>query len=179
MADHALTRKEFAVLLAICEDRSVAQVGRKLGITATTVKTHLRSLHRKLGVQTSAEAVTKAWRMGILQSCPTCRRTRNSKDGADCAEIPQHEPLDEAHPVLLRRKPLAPRQQQTLELIALGCTTDEIAAKLFLTSNSVRTNTKNLFRNLGVHDRSHAVAIGFAEGYLTREHVKGSNKPKE
>ena len=174
-----VSKKEFQVLIGLCEDLPFEEIGQRLGITSSTARTHARTLYKKLRVHTNREAITRAWRLGVLQTCPTCRRPQEvpglEEQVQDVQALFEGEGVEE---VELERG-LAARQQQVLELLAIGYSTEQIAKKLFLTSNTIRTNLKNLYRNLGVHERAHAVAIGFAEGYLTPEHVKGTNKPKE
>ncbi|MDX8050427.1 LuxR C-terminal-related transcriptional regulator [Lentzea sp. BCCO 10_0798] len=58
------------------------------------------------------------------------------------------------------------REMEVLQHISDGFTTEEIGAALYLTENSVRTLTKNLFRRLGVRERAHAVNVGFQRGWL-------------
>jgi two-component system, NarL family, nitrate/nitrite response regulator NarL len=58
-----LTPREVEVLAAIGDGLSNKAVARRLGISQHTVKFHVESLFRKLGVATRAEAVHKGlWR---------------------------------------------------------------------------------------------------------------------
>jgi DNA-binding NarL/FixJ family response regulator len=58
--DHPLlTPRELEVLSAIGEGMSNKTIARKLGISLHTVKFHVESLFRKLGVRTRAEAVAR------------------------------------------------------------------------------------------------------------------------
>ncbi len=54
-----LTRRERVVLSNLSEDVTLEQIATKLFVTRNTVKSQVRSLYRKLGVSTRAEAV--AW----------------------------------------------------------------------------------------------------------------------
>jgi DNA-binding NarL/FixJ family response regulator len=40
-------------------------VAARLGISYTTVRTHMRSLGSKLGVHSKLEAIVKAWELGL------------------------------------------------------------------------------------------------------------------
>jgi len=53
---------------------------------------------------------------------------------------------------------LTRRQRQVLELLGEGRTTREIAAALALSTETVRTHLKHLYRRLGVHSRDEAAA---------------------
>lgn len=57
---HALTERELEVLRALRDARSNAQIGEQLGISALTVKNHLRKIMRKLGASNRVQAVAEA-----------------------------------------------------------------------------------------------------------------------
>jgi DNA-binding NarL/FixJ family response regulator len=63
----ALTARERAILELLSTGASYAEMGRELAIRLNTVRTHIRSLYHKLGVQNRAEAVNLAWNMGLLR----------------------------------------------------------------------------------------------------------------
>lgn len=48
------------------DDRRTSGIARELGISEATVRTHLRNIHRSLGVHTNAAAVGRAFRSGLL-----------------------------------------------------------------------------------------------------------------
>ena len=58
----ALTARERMALRLLCEGRSNAQIGWQLGIAEKTVRNHVSSLYRKLGVRSRAEAIVLAHR---------------------------------------------------------------------------------------------------------------------
>jgi DNA-binding CsgD family transcriptional regulator len=61
-----LTPREIEVLIALSEGMSNKAVARRLDISQHTVKFHVESIFRKLGVTTRAEAVAKGLRQGIV-----------------------------------------------------------------------------------------------------------------
>ncbi len=61
---------------------------------------------------------------------------------------------------------LAPRQHETLRLLADGRSTDEIAAKLGVTRETARGYIRRLLRTLGAHSRLEAVARGRNRGLV-------------
>jgi len=63
----ALTPRERAILELLSTGASYAEMGRELRIQVNTVRTHIRSLYDKLGVENRAEAVNLAWSMGLLR----------------------------------------------------------------------------------------------------------------
>jgi LuxR family transcriptional regulator, transcriptional regulator of spore coat protein len=60
-----LTRREQVVLSNLSEDVTLEQIATKLFVTRNTVKSQVRSLYRKLGVSTRADAVAWARQQGI------------------------------------------------------------------------------------------------------------------
>jgi DNA-binding CsgD family transcriptional regulator len=63
-----LTERERSVLAALAEESSMSALGATLYLSPNTVKTHLRSVYRKLGVRSREEALDEAVRLGILRS---------------------------------------------------------------------------------------------------------------
>jgi PAS domain S-box-containing protein len=74
-------------------------------------------------------------------------------------------PLSE--PIRLGPEPrLTPRQRETLELIAAGLSTAEVARKLGLSRETVRNHLRNAFSELGVHTRVEAIVEARRVGLL-------------
>jgi LuxR family maltose regulon positive regulatory protein len=63
-------------------------------------------------------------------------------------------------------EPLSERELEVLQLVAEGLTNPEIAARLFLSLNTVKVHTRNIYGKLGVRNRTEAVARGRALGVL-------------
>ena len=62
-----LTPRENEVLGMIAEGLSAPEIGRRIHLSPTTVKTHLHTLYEKLGVSDRAAAVAEAMRRGLLE----------------------------------------------------------------------------------------------------------------
>jgi DNA-binding NarL/FixJ family response regulator len=62
----SLTVREKEVLRLMADGLSSRAVASKLGISYTTVRTHIRSLGGKLGVHSKLEAIVKARELGLL-----------------------------------------------------------------------------------------------------------------
>ena len=60
-----LTRRELVVLEHLSEDVTLEEIASKLWVTRNTVKSQVRSLYRKIGVSTRADAVTWAQAAGL------------------------------------------------------------------------------------------------------------------
>ncbi len=61
---------------------------------------------------------------------------------------------------------LSERELEVLQLIADGFTNQEVAAKLFLSLNTVKVHTRNIYGKLGVHSRTQAIARSQELGLL-------------
>lgn len=60
-----LTPRETEILRALAAGETTTQVAARLGISALTVQSHVKSILAKLGVHSKIEAVTLAWRHGL------------------------------------------------------------------------------------------------------------------
>lgn len=63
----SLSERELEVLRGVAEGRSAAEIGKRLHLSPTTVKSHLRNLYAKLDVGDRAAAVAEAMRRGLLE----------------------------------------------------------------------------------------------------------------
>jgi DNA-binding NarL/FixJ family response regulator len=61
---------------------------------------------------------------------------------------------------------LTPREVDVLRLIAGGNANKEVAAKLSLTEETVKSHVRNVLAKLGANDRTHAVAIAIKRGII-------------
>jgi DNA-binding NarL/FixJ family response regulator len=62
--------------------------------------------------------------------------------------------------------PLTPREVDVLQLVAKGNANKEIAARLSLTEETVKSHIRNILAKLEANDRTHAVAIGVKRGII-------------
>ncbi len=63
----ALTTQEHRVLDLLSDGASYAEIGRGLHIGVNTVRSHIRGLYDKLGVQNGPQAVSLGWSLGLLR----------------------------------------------------------------------------------------------------------------
>lgn len=61
-----LSPRELEIVALIADGHENKQIARRLGISETTVKTHLRSAFERLGVTSRSEAVATALRHGLI-----------------------------------------------------------------------------------------------------------------
>lgn len=64
-------------------------------------------------------------------------------------------------------RPLTPREQEVVMLIALGEDTREIAAGLHLSPETVKSHIRNAMSKLCVHSRAQLVAVALTSGQVT------------
>lgn len=62
-----LTKREQEVLRLVAEGLSAPDIGKRIHLSTTTVKSHLHSLYEKLGVSDRAAAVAEGMRRGLLE----------------------------------------------------------------------------------------------------------------
>lgn len=76
-------------------------------------------------------------------------------------------------PALLSRKAtqrmpsLSKREREIMDLLSQGLTGEDVAERLFLSSETVKTHIRNAMSKLEAHTRVHAVAIALREGYIS------------
>jgi DNA-binding NarL/FixJ family response regulator len=63
---HGLTPQEVRVLGLLADGHGYQAAADQLGISLNTVRDHIRSIYERLHVHSRAEAVSKAWKRGIL-----------------------------------------------------------------------------------------------------------------
>lgn len=77
------------------------------------------------------------------------------------ARIAAGEPLDEVEYAsgdwLGRQEGLTPRESEVIAMIGEGLNNEEIAARLFLSINSIKTYVRTGYRKIGAHSRAQAV----------------------
>ena len=61
-----LTERQLEVLHLLCLGLTSREIAQRLWIAETTVENHLRVVYRRLGCRTRAEAVSRAFRLGIV-----------------------------------------------------------------------------------------------------------------
>jgi LuxR family maltose regulon positive regulatory protein len=65
-ADLELSERELTLLRLLASDLSQREIGSELFISLNTVKGHVKSIFRKLGVTSRADAVARGRELGLL-----------------------------------------------------------------------------------------------------------------
>ena len=82
------------------------------------------------------------------------------------APPPSEDPPFSASAESIERLGLTPRELEILGLIADGLSTREIAERLFVSENTVKTHSSRLFAKLGARRRTQAVQIAREAGVV-------------
>jgi DNA-binding CsgD family transcriptional regulator len=64
------------------------------------------------------------------------------------------------------RSKLTDREREVMTLVASGLQSGEIAARLFLSPETIKSHAQNSMGKLGAHTRAHAVAIALVRGEI-------------
>lgn len=116
-----------------------------------------------------------AWRQGwydeVRRVFPSLREIERQVAFPNVAEVnrllaqqlsEQNLSLDEPRPahVDITADPLSQREREVLQLVADGCTSREIAARLVITTATVKKHLEHIYLRLDVHNRTSAVLQG-------------------
>ena len=65
--DYGLTPRELEILEILPSGETITEIASRLFLSVATIKTHIGSIYRKLGVKNRVRAINKARRAGLLQ----------------------------------------------------------------------------------------------------------------
>ena len=102
-------------------------------------------------------AMNQAWIQPALHHCPDLARVYRGllQPGAGHREIPVHPANSHLDPVIVEQ--LSEREREVLCLASSMLSTEEIAASMYLSVNTIKTHFKSIFRKLGASRRGEAV----------------------
>jgi DNA-binding NarL/FixJ family response regulator len=92
----------------------------------------------------------------LLETIRSVYRGRKAMAAEVAADVAQHT----------GEELLTPKEIDVLRLIAAGNANKEIAARLSVTEETVKSRVKNILDKLGANDRTHAVTIGLKRGFI-------------
>jgi DNA-binding NarL/FixJ family response regulator len=72
-----------------------------------------------------------------------------------------------------RMPSLSKREREIMDLLAQGLTGEDVAERLVLSSETVKTHIRNAMSKLEAHTRVHAVAIALREGFISGPDSEG------
>ena len=126
--------------------------------STTTVRVHRSSARWSWRAQSDSRKVflqAGSPLRDLLGGGATVPAIAGSWTSSDHARPPGGRLADGAGDALAR--PLSKRELTVLGYLETMLSTDEIAAELFLSTNTVKTHTKSIYRKLGVTRRRHAI----------------------
>jgi LuxR family maltose regulon positive regulatory protein len=106
-----------------------------------------------------SRGITPDYVRRLLAAFPLARSepaAKPEKTAPSSTEVPKSELIE----------PLSERELEVLQFIAEGLTNREIAARLFLSVNTVKVHSRNIYGKLGAHNRTEAAAKAQALGIL-------------
>ncbi len=110
----------------------------------------------------SGAAGTVWYSVGVEELLDTVSRV------ASGTALEEESPADRAASHELRVAGLSERESQVLDLIASGLSNDEIARRLYVSINTVKTYVRTSYRKIGVTTRSQAVSWRIRHGHAAR-----------
>ena len=75
------------------------------------------------------------------------------------------------------RVQLTKREREVMTLVASGLHTSDLAERLFLSPETVKSHVQNALAKLGAHTRAHAVAIALVTGQIKLGDINGASGP--
>jgi DNA-binding CsgD family transcriptional regulator len=70
-----------------------------------------------------------------------------------------------------RKRSLSAREKEVLSLLSQGLTGVEIAERLYLSPETVRTHVRNAMTKLNASTRAHAIALAIKDGEISLEQI--------
>jgi len=166
-------RQALAVMTSLGEfDVAVVELATRAGASRMTGVRAIRALRRAkpgLGIvahgsrperHAASEAIEAGATAYVLKSSPSESLSEAIESAMESERFVDPSANANGGPVLTRR------QRETLQHYADGRSTAEVAERLGVTTETVRTHTKGVLARLEARDRAHAVAIGLRSSLI-------------
>jgi DNA-binding NarL/FixJ family response regulator len=120
--------------------------------------THAGDVQVSRGLKAGARAylLKSLLRKELLEAIRAVHAGQKRVSPEIAAEIAEHSTAES----------LTPRENDVLRLVAGGNANKEIAARLSLTEETVKSHVRSILAKLGASDRTHAVTIGLKRGII-------------
>lgn len=147
----ALSERQKEVLNYLAEGLSNFQIAQRLQVAVGTISSYRRSLYRRLDVHSRAEIVR------YVQAQSGDHQYRTEAEPLSLAPAAIAYSMAQTAGDSLIDHGLSPRQLEILQSVADGMTNKEIARRLDLSEQTVKTYRRTLYRKLGISSRYQAV----------------------
>lgn len=124
--------------------------------------TGIVALAQRAEPHAAGEAIEAGALAYVAKSSPPEVLRRAVEAAADCGRFV--DPATEAGATT--GCPLTRRQRETLQLLADGLSTADVASRLGVSAETIRSHTKAILARLQARDRAHAVAIGLRSALI-------------
>jgi DNA-binding CsgD family transcriptional regulator len=137
--------------------------GSAIPVPVLTLAARLHGADGPEGALPKLRVQTRAGRWAVLHA------SRVTTSGMDAVAVIIEEPSPaELAPVILMAYGLTKQEQVLTALVCRGLSTDAIAERLHITSNTIQEHLKSIFEKTGVSSRRELVAVILQEQYLPR-----------
>jgi DNA-binding NarL/FixJ family response regulator len=75
-------------------------------------------------------------------------------------------------------QPITGRRLQVVQLAAHGYTNTEIAHRMYLSPETIKTHLQTAYRQLGARDRTHAVALAIRAGLINPHTIQPTRRTR-
>lgn len=89
------------------------------------------------------------------------------------------DPTERAIAVIAEQYALSPRESEIALLVVKGYTLPMIGEKLFISTDTVRSHSKGLYKKLGIHKKQELIALGRAARIGVRQSGHGASRGTE
>ncbi|MFI9723300.1 response regulator transcription factor [Streptomyces sp. NPDC052396] len=147
------TSRQLEIVAGMARGLSTTEIAAEIGVQPSTVKSHIKKISHNIGMSTRAGIVGYACRHDLLRVAPPC--------------LPR------------LRTVLSHRQRRILDGISRGLTNKEIAREMYVSTDTVHTHARHLYKAIGVKTRTEAVAVAHQLGLLCHEQTENRERSPE
>lgn len=135
--------RELQVLSEVARGKSNQEIGKILGLSPLTIKSHVRRIFKKTGTSDRQNLVSWGYRQGYLQ--------RLRKEEREITE------------------PLTDRERECVVLVIFGLSNKQIAKRIFLSEDTVKTHLRKAFKKTGAMSRAHIITLAWQHELISHE----------
>ncbi len=166
------TPRTALALCRTCDWYSYPFTRTQLEVLLVEAAAHLTLGEKPAAVQAWTQAVAIVERTGLLGTLATVPRSvvvelddaAPNRSAAIATFLAADAP--EMYPATVHRVVLTERERAVLAALAQGLSTGEIAREQFVSTNTVKSQQRSLYRKIGAHSRDEALEIAYRAGLI-------------